>query len=285
MCIRDSNAFSNNPDSRAKQDVGLDGLTDEEEQDWFSSYLQALSGVNADCLIKAQMDPANDNFVYFLDEDVYPDGTSVYDRYKKFNGTQGNSPPPKEGDNNVNAATNIPDSEDINNDNTMSENESYYEYVIDLRKDPNGNDEDGNLNPNNPLITDIVNTPDGAWYRFRISLDEYNRAVGGISDFRSIRFMRLFLTQFTERTTIRFATLDLVRNQWRQVTRDLSSCGDAGSQAEFFIDAVNIEEHSNRTPFRYEIPLGIQREQITSSTYQDVYPVSYTHLDVYKRQV
>ena len=265
------NAFSNNPDSRAKQDVGLDGLTDEEEQDWFSSYLQALSGVNADCLIKAQMDPANDNFVYFLDEDVYPDGTSVYDRYKKFNGTQGNSPPPKEGDNNVNAATNIPDSEDINNDNTMSENESYYEYVIDLRKDPNGNDEDGNLNPNNPLITDIVNTPDGAWYRFRISLDEYNRAVGGISDFRSIRFMRLFLTQFTERTTIRFATLDLVRNQWRQVTRDLSSCGDAGSQAEFFIDAVNIEEHSNRTPFRYEIPLGIQREQITSSTYQDVY--------------
>jgi cell surface protein SprA len=265
------NAFSNNVESRAKQDVGLDGLTDDEERNWFSGYLNALqaAGVSADCINKAQMDPANDNFAYFLDEDVYPNGTGVFERYSKFNGTQGNSPPPEEGDNNVNASTNLPDQEDINNDNTMSENESYYEYVIELQKDPNGNNMIGNLNPNNPLITDIVNTATGSWYRFRIPVAEYDRSVGGISDFRSIRFMRMFMTQFTERTCIRFATLDLVRNQWRRVTRDLA-CGVDG-QAEMYIDAVNIEEHSDRLPFRYDIPLGVQREQITSSTYQDVY--------------
>ena len=265
------NAFSNNPEVRKIQDVGLDGLDDASEQTIFKEYLDDLqaAGVSADCITKAQMDPANDNFTYFLDEDAYPDGTGLYERYKRYNGTQGNSPPPKEGDNNVNASTNIPDAEDINQDNSMSENESYYEYVIQLQKDPNGNNELGNLNPNNPQITDIVNTPNGSWYRFRIPIAEYDRAVNGINDFRSIRFMRMFLTQFTQKTVLRFATLDLVRNQWRRVTRDLA-CGVDG-QAELFLDAVNIEEHSDREPFRYDIPPGIQREQVTSSTYQDVY--------------
>ena len=265
------NAFSNNVDARQKQDVGLDGLNNDEERGFFKGYLDALqaAGASVDCITKAQMDPAKDDFAYFLDDAVYPDGTSIFERYSKYNGTQGNSPPPKEGDKNVNASTNIPDSEDINNDNTMSENESYYEYVIQLEKDPNGNNQIGNLNPNNPQITDIVNTANGTWYRFRIPLDEYARAVNGISDFRSIRFMRMFLTQFTQQTTLRFATLDLVRNQWRRVTRDLL-CGQDG-QAELFLDAVNIEENSDKIPFRYDIPLGIQREQITSSTYQDVY--------------
>jgi len=264
------NAFGSSPDAREKTDVGLDGLKDNDERTFFHDYLEDIAlGVSADCLNKTLMDPSNDNFTYFLDEDKFGPGSTLFDRYYYYNGTEGNSPPPKEGDNNVRASTNIPDSEDINNDNTMSENESYFEYVVQLDKDPNGSNASGNLNPNNPQITDIVNTPDGTWYRFRLPLDEHTRAVGGISDFRSIRFMRMFLTQFDQRTTLRFATLDLVRNQWRRVTRD-QLCGVDG-MAELFIDAVNIEEHSDREPFRYDIPLGIQREQITSSTYQDIY--------------
>ena len=286
------NAFSNAGGARDIQDVGLDGLTDEQERSdpFFKEYLDALQAgnVSADCISKANMDPANDNFVYFLDDDVYQDGEDVLERYSRYNGTQGNSPPPKEGDNNVNASTNLPDSEDINNDNSMSENESYYEYVIQFERNPLPGGE--GLNPNNPLITDIVDTENGNWYRFRIPVAEYSRAVGGINDFRSIRFMRMFLTQFTQRTTLRFATFDLVRNQWRRVTRDLV-CGMDG-MAELFLDAVNIEEHSDRIPFRYDIPLGIQREQITSTTYQDVYQneqslsLKYSHLeDGCERQV
>jgi cell surface protein SprA len=262
------NAFSNAGGAREIQDVGLDGFTDDGERIIFKDYLDALqsTGASADCIIKANQDPANDNFVYFLDEDVYPDGTNLYERYSRFNGQQGNSPPPKDNDNNVSASSNYPDTEDINNDNTMSENESYYEYVVQFDKNPIG----PGLNPFNPLITDIVETENGQWYRFRIPLAEYNRSVNGISDFRSIRFMRMFMTNFNQPTTLRFATFDLVRNQWRRVTRNDVVCGGDGAP-EMFIDAVNIEEHSDRLPFRYDIPLGIQREQITSTTYQDVY--------------
>src|SRR5690606_19042364 len=44
-----------------------------------------------------------------------------------------------------------------------------------------------------------------------------------------------------------------------------------GGTGNRVVDAVNIEEHTDRLPFRYDIPLGIQRERITSSTYQDVF--------------
>ncbi|HJW31055.1 MAG TPA: cell surface protein SprA, partial [Saprospiraceae bacterium] len=75
---------------------------------------------------------------------------------------------------------------------------------------------------------------------------------------------------FTRKTIFRFATLDLVRNQWRQLTRPVPTCINEGT-GDLVVDAVNIEEHTDRVPFRYDIPLGIQRERITSSTYQDVF--------------
>lgn len=262
------NAFSNEPGAREIQDVGLDGLKDSTERVFFQDYLQLLqsAGTMSDCLAKANADPSNDNFEYFLDEDVYPSGTNLFDRYKQFNGPEGNSPPAGAGSTRVNASTNIPDSEDINNDNSLSENESYYEYVINIqRENPTG----PGLNPNNPQITDIVTTPNGTWYRFKIPLDDHTRAVNGIQDFRSIRFMRMYLTGFDQRTTLRFATLDLVRNQWRTLSRN-TTCNTDGI-GDLIVDAVNIEEHTDRRPFRYEIPLGIQRERITSSTFQDVF--------------
>ena len=264
------NAFSNNIEARAKQDVGLDGFDDDGERTVYKAYLDILqnAGVDAACIQRANQDPANDNFLYFLDPSL-PDNAGIYERYQKFNGTQGNSPPPDADANRVNASTNIPDAEDINQDNTMSETESYFEYVVQFQRDPGGSNTTGNLNPNDPLITDIVNTPNGTWYRFKIPLTNYDRRVGGIQDFRSIRFIRMFMTQFNQRTTLRFATLDLVRNQWRRLPRN-PGCNPEGS-GNLVVDAVNIEEHSDRVPFRYDIPLGIQRERITSSTYQDVF--------------
>ncbi len=268
------NAFSNAEGGREKQDVGLDGLDNGGERDHFKDYLDALqnAGVSADCIAKAQADPSNDDFTYFLDETKFPSGTNLFTRYKAFNGPQGNSPPPNANANRINASTNTPDSEDINNDNSLSENESYYEYVVQLARDPGGSDETGWLNKNNPQITDVVPTAFGTWYRFKIPLDDYTRSVGGIADFRSIRFMRMYLTQFQRKTVLRFATLDLVRNQWRRLTRLPAnvSCPSDGT-SDLVVDAVNIEEHTDRVPFRYDIPLGIQRERITSSTYQDIF--------------
>ena len=36
------------------------------------------------------------------------------------------------------------------------------------------------------------------WYQFRIPVREFERRVGAINDFTSIRFMRMFLTNFQE---------------------------------------------------------------------------------------
>jgi len=264
------NAFSNDIDARTKQDVGLDGLDDAGEREFYKDYLNILqnAGVDAACIQQANADPANDNFLYFLDPSI-PSGAGIYERYRKFNGTQGNSPPPNADANRVNASTNIPDSEDIKQDNTMSETESYFEYIVQLDRDPLGSNQTGNLNPNNPLITDVVNTPNGTWYRFKVPLTAYARRVGGIQDFRSIRFIRMLMTQFNQRTTLRFATFDLVRNQWRRLVKN-PGCNPEGG-GSLVVDAVNIEEHSDRVPFRYDIPIGIRRERITSSTYQDVF--------------
>lgn len=265
------NGFSNDPDARAKQDVGLDGLNDDAERLFYADYLNLLqqAGVSADCIINTQTDPSNDNYYFFLDENKFPPGTGVLERYRYFNGPEGNSPPPNANANRVNASTNTPDNEDINNDNTMSENESYFEYVVRIERDPNGSNATGNLVRSNPLITDVVTTINGTWYRFKIPLNQPTRAVNGMNDFRSVRFMRMFLTEFSQQTTLRFATLDLVRNQWRRVAND-KVCEITDTPTEIIIDAVNVEEHAERLPFRYDIPLGIQRERITSSTYQDI---------------
>ena len=59
------------------------------------------------------------------------------------------------------------------------------------------------------------------WFQFRIPLEEYERAVGGITDFTSIRFIRIYLTGFEKPIILRFATLDLVQADWRSYEQSL----------------------------------------------------------------
>ncbi|MEL7160574.1 MAG: cell surface protein SprA, partial [Bacteroidota bacterium] len=163
------------------------------------------------------------------------------------------------------STTNLPDAEDINQDNTLNEAESYFQYEIPFVQsviDPRGFDEEAT-----PFITDRLEDQNSGriWYRFRVPLNSDQRvAVGGIQDFRSIRFMRMYMTGFRAPTTLRFAEFELVRNSWRRYNRDFEDAppslgGEA--DAEFNIDAVNIEENSSRLPFNYVLPIGIRREQ------------------------
>ncbi|MEO6759261.1 MAG: cell surface protein SprA, partial [Saprospiraceae bacterium] len=110
---------------------------------------------------------------------------------------------------------------------------------------------------------------DYIWYRFKIPLDAVSRQqIGGIQDFRSIRFMRMLWKGFDEQTTFRFATLELGRNQWRRFTQPLPP-DDKGTGCDvtsydripFDVNAVSIEENAARQPFNYTIPYGISREQ------------------------
>ncbi|MEL7121164.1 MAG: cell surface protein SprA, partial [Bacteroidota bacterium] len=251
-------AFDNDIETRQLQDVGYDGLDNEGELRTFGSFIDAVGAANPVAAQKLAIDPANDDYRYFRD---FPSGTDILDRYKFFNNPQGNSRS-NDGSGFVSSATNIPDAEDINLDNTLNETESYFEYQIPLRADP--------VDPRRidetvtPFITDRREVANGRiWYRFRVPLRTNNkRSVGGILDFRSIRFIRMYMRGFRAPTTLRFARIELVRNQWRKFTQELTDnpivCDEPG---EFDVDAVNIEENISREPFNYVLPEGIQREQ------------------------
>jgi cell surface protein SprA len=107
------------------------------------------------------------------------------------------------------------------------------------------------------------------WYLFRVPIRDYEKKVGNIPDFKSIRFMRMFLTDFDDSVVLRFARLDLVRNQWRTFQFNLDSSNYTpiapGSNTTFNVLAVNVEENSKRQPVNYLIPPGIERVQQLSN--------------------
>lgn len=260
-----TNAFDNDEQSRLQQDVGLDGLDNEGERRQFRSYIDALRGFNPVIADKVSRDPANDDYRYYRDES-FGSEDGILKRYRDYNNPQGNSRA-NTGGNQVSSATNIPDAEDINDDNTLNETESYFQYKIPLRYDPADPREIDQSQT--PFITDRRLAEDGSgrvWYRFRVPLSGPDKvSVGGIRDFRSIRFIRMYMHGFQRPVTLRFARLELVRNQWRRYTQDLYSGPiseiPCESDTEFEVDAVNIEENSGRQPFNYVLPVGIQREQ------------------------
>ncbi|MBB4078960.1 cell surface protein SprA [Lewinella aquimaris] len=254
--------FDNDPESRRAQDVGLDGADDALERTQFADYLAAFSG-NTTVQQRLSEDVANDNFYYF-NSDRYAENTSVLTRYKSFNNTQGNSAANENTASNLRqSATNLPDDEDLNQDNTLNESESYFQYEIPLnqsRVNPRELDQE-----TTPFITDRIEDPasNRIWYRFRVPLNTDDKtAVGGIQDFRSIRFMRMYMREFEAPVTLRFAEFELVRNSWRRYNRPFATGPIIGGEdnTEFFVDAVNIEENSRRQPFNYVLPNGIRRE-------------------------
>ncbi|MCB0650106.1 MAG: cell surface protein SprA [Saprospiraceae bacterium] len=256
-------AFDNtSEEARTNQDVGLDGLDRAGEVAKFSGYLDGIRAVNSNVADAIEMDPSNDDFKYYTDPS-FGDNVSVTDRYKFFNNPEGNSKANRDNATRQ-SSTNSPDAEDINGDNSLNESESYYQYEIPIRFDAT-NPREIEISDTS-FVTDRLEAPNGRiWYRFRIPLrTEQKKAIGGITGFRSIRFMRMYMHGFNDPVVLRFASLDLVRNQWRRYTKtdSLSHIGtpDCGPIV-LDVDAVNIEENSSRTPFAYTLPLGIQREQ------------------------
>ncbi len=254
-------AFDNDEETRLLQDVGYDGLANDDERRQYGDYLTSIANQNPLAADKIAADPANDDYRYYRDN-VFDQNATVRDRYRLYNNPQGNSRS-NDGSGFVSSATNIPDAEDLNRDNTLNETESYFEYQINLKANPTNPREIDQRITN--FITDQRVSADGRriWYRFRIPLNGPDkRAVGGINDFRSIRFIRMYMRGFEAPVTLRFARIELVRNQWRRFTQELSDDAvDCDQAPEFDVDAVNIEENSSREPFNYVLPEGIQREQ------------------------
>ena len=237
-------AFDTNVDNRRNQDIGLDGLANANEGSVYTNFA-------------SELDPAADDYTFYLNADG-----GILDRYKMYNGTDGNSAvdinDPNRG------SSTVPDVEDINRDNTMNTINAYYEYSIDVQP---------GMNVGQNYITDVRNTqvslPDGSttearWLQFKIPVAQPENTIGNISDFRSIRFMRMFMTGFSEEVTVRFGALDLVRGEWRRYTNtlDFNDTNSADDNTNLDVLAVNVQENNQRCPVNYITPPGVQREQL-----------------------
>ena len=248
-------AFDTDGQNRDLQDLGLDGLTDDDER------LIYTNGP-AD-------DPAGDNYTYFAQG-----SGSILERYKNYNGTQGNSP--IEVSEQFRGSYTTPDAEDLNQDNTMNTIDRYFQYRIPISK---------NMQVGaHPFLVDVrennnIELPNGQvttsrWLQFRVPVvkDYYNNprysdrfeAINGMDDLRSIRFMRMMVTGFSNPTIFRFGTLDLVRADWTRVVSPLNTNEISYPNTQLEVSAVNILENETRTPIRYKLPPGIVRETLNS---------------------
>lgn len=267
------NAFDNDPNSRINQDVGIDGYRSEEERTSYSSYVNWVqSNPNLTAAAKSRMiyDPSSDDYNFYRDDQYDEQELNILQRYKRYNGMEGNSATTEMSDTmNPNGggyptqARNTPDLEDINQDNNLSESEAYFQYKVSLRP--------SDMVVGKNFITSVVtyqpsdqNKPAEKWYQFKVPIREPEKSVNGIRDFRSIRFMRMFLKGFDEEVIVRFAKLELVRGEWRKYLLDLTTPGEViqvdPNLTTFNIGALNFEENNEKQPIGYQIPPGIQRE-------------------------
>lgn len=264
-------AFETSSDARKYQDVGLNGLSTEEEKGYgaykkfVDEYSSNLDPAIADSVRNDKFsplnDPAGDNFHHYRGDDYDAAQTSILDRYKHYNGTEGNSPV-QSGTSYTTAATNNPDVEDINQDNTMTDTEKYFEYRVSLRP--------GDMVVGENFITDKVTSSvtlkNGKqasvnWYQFKIPItdSEKYKSVNGMKSFKSIRFMRMYLTGFEEETHLRFATMELVKGEWRTYNQVIDErYYDPSGMLES--TSVSIEDNASKRPVNYVLPPGVKRE-------------------------
>ncbi len=273
--IQVTNAFSNDPEDRPFQDVGFDGLTDTAETRKFAPYLNQLASVFGTAhpvYTAAQSDPSADNFRGYRDPFYDQRQAGILERYKNINNPHGNSPVATTNDDFTNAFTLYPDQEELNRDNTLNEVEEFFQYRVELRPGMN--------TTNHPYITDVrearnIRLADGGsrsekWYLFRIPIKKFDSKTGNIPDFKSIRFFRMFMTSFEDTAVLRFAKLELVRNQWRKFDYEIDTTGNyvqrtPNDNVAVDILAVNIEENDQRQPVNYVQPPGIERQSQLSN--------------------
>jgi cell surface protein SprA len=261
------NAFDNAPESRLYQDVGLDGLSDADEQTFFADYLQkSMLITTPETYQEISKDPSSDDFHYFRGSDYDNQQLGILDRYKKYNGEEGNSPTSEMSKESYpTSGSTLPDMEDINRDNTLNETESYYQYKVSVRP--------GDIKVGSNYVVDEIEyeatLANGTkskvkWYQFQIPITDYQKVVGPIKDFKSIRFMRMFLHDFSEPVIMRFAKLDLVRAEWRKYNISFMEGSERitipeATDGTFEISSVSIEENSGKVPVNYVLPPGFNR--------------------------
>lgn len=270
-------AFDNNADARQFQDIGLDGLSDDGEREQFSAFLdQVGTQVNAQAAAQLNADPASDNFQYYRGGPLDQIDAGILKRYERYNGTDGNSKTTQQSLNETGidntAATPLPDGEDVNRDNTTTQADEYFQYKVSIRPQDLANVGSNFITDIVPATVELRNGRKETvrWIQFKIPISEFDQRVGNIQDFKSIRFMRMFMTNFADTAIMRFAKLQLIRGEWRRynaennpakVIADPALISPGLDNSDLDVSTVNIEENGRRTPIPYVVPPGIVRER------------------------
>ncbi|MEJ1928989.1 cell surface protein SprA [Nostoc sp. NIES-2111] len=259
--------FDNDPNNRNKQDLGLDGLSNDEENTFFASnYLSLLqqAGVSDSAIQAIRADPSNDDWSYFLGGGLDAADAKILDRYKRYNLSQGNSPVASGASAAAISAYQTPDAEDINGDNSLNQVDAYYSYKIDF--DPNKFKVGQNY-----IVDQVAGNQDAQWFLFRIPIRDLSHPnalppTGGISDFKTVKFLRMYMTGFEQPVVARFCSLQVVASQWRKYPKRLSAYGSGTvdeDASNFTVSTVNIEDNggtssSGQNKVPYTLPPGAQ---------------------------
>jgi cell surface protein SprA len=277
-------AFNNNLETRRKQDVGYDGtastiIDNRGEEILYKGYKDYIANLRGQVTlpeVTARLDSvlndiSGDDFAHYR-ANYQNNAATLTERYKHFNGPEGNSPDIQTNDtlNYTSSASGYPNKEDYNDNNSLDDAESFFEYKLRLYKDMQVGDEDA------PYLADIRkvthNNNDENWYYFRIPVNKPTNKIGEIN-FRNIEGIRMFLTDFEKPVVCRMAEFNLVRNNWRRYPSLILEEGeylpDDNAENSFFaVTAVSIEESGNRRPISYKMPACIKREQVVGSAGQ-----------------
>ncbi|MFY0689646.1 MAG: cell surface protein SprA [Cyclobacteriaceae bacterium] len=257
-----NNQFENSASIRVNQDVGMDGLKNEDEQTFFESYINSLD-VSPQALQQISADPSADDFSYFLGDDLDAQDAKILERYKNYNGHDGNSPVAGRGI--TQAYTAIPENEDLNDDLTVSSLEEYYEYGIDLQP--------GELDVGSNHIVDRITDASGEanWYLFRIPVRDPDRIYGNIDGFKTIKYLRMYLTDFEQPVVLRFAGFRFVNSSWRKFQTGIVEPGlneiPEITPSDFKVSVVSIEANSTGSEGAppYALPPGLDRDRDNTS--------------------
>ena len=261
-----NNAFDNVGGSRPNQDVGMDGIGNSKEVSKFNpDFLSKIADPSAKAI--ATLDPSADDFNYFLGDDLDTKDAKILERYKNFNGQENNTPVLSGNELFPRSGTTIPDNEDLNQDNTLNDQEEYYEYNIDLTP--------ANLKVGNKYIVDAISDPkypDATWYLFRIPVRQFDEKVGNLEGFKSIRYARMYLTGFSEPVVLRMSKFRAVGNRWRRYTAKLQE-SKLGEPLEpdldnFSVSVVSVEENGKGNAIKPAYIEPLRRDRDNTSVTQ-----------------
>ncbi|MGZ3920040.1 MAG: T9SS outer membrane translocon Sov/SprA, partial [Bacteroidia bacterium] len=277
------NAFSQDNNDRPFQDVGYDGLGNDAEKYRFRRVLADMQSIGATPAAVAKLvnDPSTDDYHFFRGDDWDQTQEKTLTRYSLYNNAQGNQPTEQQwklqntsgGPYNTSNANTLPNIEDVNRDNTLSETENYYQYHVKISP--------SDVNANSVGTNFIVDAFDGTadfgginkkvkWYQFKIPISQFENVVGGIEGFNSIRFMRVYMKGFERPVLLRMARFELVRSDWRRYQFDLRQTGEYiandDNTTSFDVSAVSLQENGTKSPVNYVLPPDIQQQQNVQTT-------------------